>query len=131
MGPDPPPGEAAGGSEPSCSLPLAMVVSKSFASRRLRPDQPRVRSTTQRRGSTSKPLAWSDRLTISRVHCPSPASAVSSFSPGVSAVGKDVTQQPREEIADRRQNPRRPVAVLDVSGMHLGPVGLSPWRAGC
>jgi hypothetical protein len=28
--------------------------------------------------------------------------------------------QPGEEIADRRQNPRRPVAILDVGGVHLG-----------
>ena len=47
---------------------------------------------------------------------------------GVSAVGKDVTQ-PREEIADRRQYLRRPVAILDVGGVHLGanqmPTGVS------
>src|SRR5215471_16744122 len=105
-----------------------MVVSKSFASRRLRPNQPRVRSTTQRRGSTSKPLAWSDRLTISSVHWPSPARAVSRFLAGVSAVRKDVTQ-PGEEIADRCQHSRRPVAILDVGCVHLGadqmPTGVS------
>lgn len=40
----------------------AMVCSKSLARRRFRLSQARVRSTTQRRGSTSKPFAASDRL---------------------------------------------------------------------
>ena len=39
--------------------------SKSLAKRRQRSSQAIVRSTTQRRGSTSKPLAVSYRLTIS------------------------------------------------------------------
>lgn len=46
----------------------AMVFSKSLARRRLRLSQAKVRSTTHRRGSNSKPLAMSDRLTISMVH---------------------------------------------------------------
>src|SRR3546814_2974207 len=46
----------------------AMVCSKSLARRRLRLSHAKVRSTTQRRGSTSKPLAVSDRLMISMVH---------------------------------------------------------------
>src|SRR6202042_46173 len=37
----------------------------SFARRRLRPNQEKVRSTTQRRGATTKPFLSSDRLTIS------------------------------------------------------------------
>jgi putative transposase len=40
----------------------AMVCSKSLARRRLRLSQAIVRSTTQRRGRTSNPLAVSDRL---------------------------------------------------------------------
>src|SRR5215472_283655 len=40
--------------------------SKSLASRRLRPNQEKVRSTTQGRGSTTKPFTSSLRLTISR-----------------------------------------------------------------
>ena len=39
--------------------------SKSLASRRLRPNQEKVRSTTQRRGKTTKPYTSSFRLTIS------------------------------------------------------------------
>jgi hypothetical protein len=42
---------------------LSIVASKSFARRRFRLSQAMVRSTTQRRGSGSKPMAASDRLT--------------------------------------------------------------------
>ena len=44
---------------------LRLRHSQSLANRRHRPSQAKVRSTTQRRGSTTKPLAWSERLTIS------------------------------------------------------------------
>jgi hypothetical protein len=40
--------------------------SKSFTSRRLRPNHEKVRSTTQRRGRTTKPFMLLLRLTISR-----------------------------------------------------------------
>jgi len=40
--------------------------SKSLPSRRLHPNQEKVRSTTQRRGSTTKPFVLSLRLTIFR-----------------------------------------------------------------
>ena len=58
---------------------LAIVASKSFASRRLRLSHAMVRSTTQRRGNSLKPLAASDRLTISIVQQPIEASAFLSF----------------------------------------------------
>ncbi len=54
---------------------LAMVASKSFANRRQRPSQAKVRSTTQRRGRTSKPLALSQRLMTSIVQRPRSLSA--------------------------------------------------------
>src|ERR1019366_8430573 len=60
---------------------LAIVASKSFARRRLRLSQAMVRSTTQRRGNNLKPLAASDRLTISMVQRPIEASAFLSFGP--------------------------------------------------
>src|SRR5512132_2739537 len=72
------------------SLTLAIMIhatavvidfSKSLARRRLRLIQARVRSTTQRRGSNTKPLAMSDRLTMSIVQLPSGTSDCSSFSP--------------------------------------------------
>src|SRR3546814_21157129 len=59
----------------------AMVCSKSLARRRFRLSQASVRSTTQRLGSTTKPFAVSDRLTISRVHLPMRRRASLSFSP--------------------------------------------------
>ena len=48
----------------------AMDFSQSLASRRDRPSQANIRSTTHRRGRTSKPLALSDRLMISMVQSP-------------------------------------------------------------
>ena len=60
---------------------LAMVFSQSFANRRHRPNHARVRSTTQRRGRTSKPLAASERLTISSVQLPILSKALRSFGP--------------------------------------------------
>ena len=54
---------------------LAMVFSKSLASLRQRPSQAKVRSTTHRRGRSSKPLARSERLMIWRVHWPILASS--------------------------------------------------------
>ncbi len=54
---------------------LSMVFSKSLARRRLRPNHANVRSTTHRRGNSTKPLAVSERLTISSVQVPSLARA--------------------------------------------------------
>jgi len=48
----------------------AMDFSKSLASLPHRPSHAKVRSTTQRRGRISKPLALSERLMISIVHLP-------------------------------------------------------------
>ena len=59
----------------------AMDLSQSLASRRQRPSHAKVRSTTHRRASTSKPLALSERLMISIVHFPMPTSADRNFSP--------------------------------------------------
>lgn len=60
---------------------LAMDFSQSLASRRHRPSQAKVRSTTQRRGSSSKPLAMSERLTICSFQSPILASAPRSLGP--------------------------------------------------
>jgi putative transposase len=59
----------------------AIVCSKSLARRRFRLSHVSVRSTTQRRGRTTKPLDVSDRLTISMVHLPIRRSAWRSLSP--------------------------------------------------
>lgn len=58
-----------------------MVFSKSLASLRHRPSHANVRSTTHRRGSSSKPSARSDRLTISSVNFPTFSSLPLSFGP--------------------------------------------------
>lgn len=60
---------------------LSREASKSLARRRLRLSQAKVRSTTQRRGRTTKPAAGSERFTISMVQRPILASAVSSLAP--------------------------------------------------
>src|SRR6266511_3548114 len=60
---------------------LEIDASKSLASRRLRPNQAKVRSTTQRRRSgLNVPKLW-ERVTIEIVHLPKSASAASSFGP--------------------------------------------------
>ena len=41
---------------------LAIRVSTSLASRRLRPNQAKLRSTIQRLGRRTKPAAWLERL---------------------------------------------------------------------
>jgi hypothetical protein len=48
------------------AVALSMVASKSFASRRLRLSHAIVRSTTHRRGKSSKPFAASERLMMAR-----------------------------------------------------------------
>lgn len=59
----------------------AIMASQSLARRRQRPSQAKVRSTTHRRGSTSKPLAVSDRFMSSMVHLPISTRAFLSLSP--------------------------------------------------
>lgn len=59
----------------------AMVRSKSLANRRHLSSQANVRSTTHRRGKTSKPLALSDRLMISSVNVPTFCGSPLSFGP--------------------------------------------------
>jgi len=58
---------------------LSMDFSQSLAKRRLRPSHVNVRSTTQRRGSTSNPSAVSDRRMISMVQPPQPFNMSLSF----------------------------------------------------
>ena len=59
---------------------VEIKASKSLARRRLRLSQAKVRSTTQRRGNSTKPLAVSERLMISTVHLPRDLSACESLS---------------------------------------------------
>src|ERR1700678_2796997 len=95
---------------------LSIVASKSLARRRQWPSQAKVRSTTHRRAMSTKPLAAFGRLTISTVQSPLSRKGLLEFGAGVSAVGEDVAQ-PRIDRADRRQDERSAVAILDVGGM--------------
>ena len=62
-------------------MTLRYVVRRAGRRRWSRPSHANVRSTTQRRGSSSQPLVVSDRLMISIVHLPMLRSASLSFSP--------------------------------------------------
>src|SRR3546814_1440907 len=86
----------------TCALPI-LVCSKSLARRRLRLSHAKVRSTTQRRGSTSKPLAVSDRLMISMVHLLFPIlrSASRSLSPAYPPSAKTCRKIGRASCRER------------------------------
>ncbi len=63
------------------AVELARDFSQSFARRRHLPSHAKVRSTTHRRGRTSKPFAVSERLMISMVQSPWPLRAALSLPP--------------------------------------------------
>ena len=94
----------------------AMDFSQYLANLRHRPNQAKVRSTTQRRGKTSKPSALSERLMISIVQSPRCFKVPRRFRPAIGAVGEDV-MQPGAGLADGLGHRRRPVAVLDLGAM--------------
>ena len=93
------------------AVALSMEASKSFARRRLRQSQAKVRSTTHRRGSTSKPFAVLGRGMISIVHLPSLGEGGFEFSARVCAVGKEMAQ-PGIEIPHGLDQRDGAVAVL-------------------
>jgi hypothetical protein len=79
-----------------------------------------VRSTTQRRGSTSKPSAVSDRLMISMVHLfPHSPQSLPELVASIAAVCEYVPQ-PREAPYDIAQHHWRTVPVLNVSRVDHG-----------
>ena len=93
--------------------------SSSLPRRRKLPSQPKVRSTTQRRGSTTKPFCRSLRRTISMRRG---ALAEALLHPagelvaGVAAVGP-VEFEFGERFVDLIQHERGPIAVLHVGGV--------------
>lgn len=97
----------------------AMVCSKSFARRRFRLSHASVRSTTQRRGSTSKPFAASGLLMVSMVHLPQLRSASLKLICGIAAISEHVAQ-PGEALDDCGEHQRCAIAVLDVGGVDYG-----------
>ncbi len=104
---------------------LAMVASKSLASRRLRLSHAKVRSTTQRRGSITKPFAASDRLMISMVQSPNFASAPCSLSPA-NAADIHVTPDGRFVYASERQTSTLTGFRVDAVNGLLLPIGRWP-----
>ena len=73
----------------------------------MRLSQAKVRSTTQRRGRTSKPLAVSERLMISIVQSADLGQSVPQLGSGIAAVGEDVAQPGIERRGSRRGRRRR------------------------
>src|SRR6201993_3066031 len=99
---------------------LSMVASKSLARRRLRLSQAMVRSTTHRRGNSWKPLAASQRRTISRVQLVAElGEGLLELSAGVGGISEDVAQ-PGKGAAHGGEQQRCAVAILDVGRMHDG-----------
>src|SRR5437870_8802146 len=94
-----------------------MVVSKSLANRRLRPNQAKVRSTTQP-WQHLKALGLIRPLDNLERPLPVPGKRGLQLLASVAAIGKDMAQ-PGEEIADRSHDTDRAVAILDVGCVHL------------
>lgn len=97
----------------------AIDFCQSLANRRQRPSQAKVRSTTQRRGMTSKPCAVSERLTICIVlhrRGADPVQRATRLRPGRTAIRKDVAQ-PRTGLADGFPHGWGAVTVLNISRM--------------
>ena len=93
---------------------------------RARPSQAKVRSTTQRFGSTVKPRWSRPAWRRSRSPSPSVASAQTSSLPRVPAVGPDQRAAAGTGPASRGQHQFRPVAVLDVRRVHRPPPAAAP-----
>lgn len=83
----------------------------SLARRQFRLTHARVRSSTQRRGTTTKPFALSDRLTIFTDHLPTLRNAWRSLSPAY---------PPREALDDLGQHQRCAITVLNIGRMDHG-----------
>ena len=97
---------------------LWLRFSQSLASRRQRLSQPMVRSTIQRCGSTTKPLASSRRLTISITRPGMTlAIAIQEDRPCIGAVCEQLAQE-RELSEQGGQQQHAAVAVLNVGGRH-------------
>ena len=97
----------------------ARVCSKSFARRRLRPSQAKVRSTTQRRGTISKPLRPVGPFDDLDGPLPEPGEATPELLPGIAAIGEDVPQ-PWERADDLGQQQRSTATVLDIGDVDHG-----------
>jgi hypothetical protein len=79
-----------------------------------------VRSTTQRRGNTTKPFMSSDRLTISMRNRGTLATASFDLVSGVAGIGPHEFE-PGKALADLVEDHTRPVAILQAGGMDDDP----------
>src|SRR5215203_1486175 len=84
--------------------------SKSLARRRQRPNQPNVRSTIQRFGSTTKPFAASERFTISSL-----ARAARAVRRALVSAIRDHPLQEGKEPPHRLQNTEAAIPILHVA----------------
>ena len=98
---------------------LRVRFSKSFANRRHRLSQAKVRSTTQRLGRTSKPWAVSERLTISTANPGNTLASSVEFRPLVTAVSEELFQK-RIQPEQGRQKQYPAIALLNVGRMNHG-----------
>ena len=109
-----PTGEQAGGGEVEHGGAAGVRVSTSLASRRVRPNQANERSTIQRRGMTTKPAAWSERLTMATE--PLLACRRGGHLALVAAVGEQQAE-PGKRRRMRASKQGEAIAVLDAGGM--------------
>lgn len=91
----------------------AIDFSQSLASRLHRPSQGNVRSTTQRRGSTSKPCVLAVRLTICKVNVATLRNGPQ-LRTGITALSKDMPE-PRLTSENGFECHNCPIAGLNVS----------------
>lgn len=92
---------------------ISRMPSESLLRRRDRPSQAKVLSTTQRFGSTSKPLVSADSLQAPGTEAREPLPKLVAR---VTAVGPD-EPQPREASPEAHKDEHRPVAILDRGRM--------------
>src|SRR5438045_1580943 len=93
---------------------LRLRFSQSLAGLRQRLSQARVRSTIQRLGRTTKPLAWSERLTMSTQDV---RHGLLKFGSLITAIGIELEQE-REHAEQGGEQQHPAVAILEVGGMN-------------
>src|SRR5262249_42173878 len=99
---------------------LRLRFSQSFASLRQRLSQAKVRSTIQRRGSTTNPFVRSERLTISVSSCGKIfAKGLLKVRPLVATIGKELFQE-RVHPEKGRKKQDAAIAILDIGRMNDG-----------
>lgn len=91
---------------------------KSLANLRQRPSHEKVRSTTQRRGRTSKPLAASERLTISVTNAGQGFLLRGSELRSLVTAVREQLLQKWEFSEHRAQKKNAAIAILNVGGMN-------------